>query len=754
MGTSLSFVYSGSGSTSVLTSLGSAYNASTVVVAQDDDLTDQGRLTYAWSAATPAATRALFNIDPSTGVVTGTAAATSLNYEGMRSYTLTAVVTDSTLLTDTATVIITLVDVNEAATFAVYPTDGLWTTGGTKLSSGASGTITVAENSADQTLGASGVARLNTTDVDQDRLSGASVYTISAALGVLVPFSIRSDGLIQVNNFASGTLDFEDRTNYTFIVTVSDSSANPLSANFTLTVLVTDVNDLTIDSVYADPASVAPSYGGTGSDLAINIINGTLPAVYFNPLYASFQPLGVYALLRATGGALIVLTGTNIGPTQSSIARNALPAPAVTYAVTYGPTGTEYTASSCAVTAANTAIACTAVAGAGVSHRWRVSVSYPATFLVNSVLTSNPITGALASSSTLSAKMTAYVPPTISAVYISSTAQADPASNRMPTPGGTLIYVTGRDFGPISTVAWLYYGSSYQYVAQCVVTTADVLAQCTSVPGVGGSLPFMMYIGPTKPATALPPAGTASAPYLTSAVQYALPAVAAVGSHSVSPLGLNTRGNEPLVLNGSNFGPSGLATDAVIAVQYSSSSWGLPFGNYSATKCTISIAHVQLTCASAPGVGVGLSFLVTVAGQSMAAPSAVTLAGYRKPIIAGLSGLGTNQALTVGGQLVLINGDQFGPVTPTVAGALAAGVVPGGVAPIASYGKFVAALAFPLKYFAQNCLVTTDHVQMTCFTNQGTGAQLYWAVQLGAQASVVFTNQTTNYAPPIIAYCE
>lgn len=670
----------------------------------------------------------------------------------MRSYTLTAVVTDSTLLTDTATVIITLVDVNEAATFAVYPTDGLWTTGGIKLSSGASGTITVAENSADQTLGASGVARLNTTDVDQDPLSGASVYTISTALGLLVPFSIRSDGLIQVNNFASGTLDFEDRTSYTFIVTVSDSSANPLSANFTLTVLVTDVNDLTIDSVYADPASVAPSYGGTGSDLAINIINGTLPAVYFNPLYASFQPLGVYALLRATGGALMVLTGTNIGPTQSSIARNALPAPAVTYTVTYGPTGIEYTASSCAVTAANTAIACTAVAGAGVSHRWRVSVSYPATFLVNSVLTSNPITGALASSLTLSAKMTAYVPPTISAVYISSTAQADPASNRMPTPGGTLIYVTGRDFGPLLTVAWLYYGSSYQYVAQCVVTTADVLAQCTSVPGVGGSLPFMMYIGPTKPATALPPAGTASAPYLTSAVQYALPAVAAVGSRSVSPLGLNTRGNEPLVLNGSNFGPSGLATDAVIAVQYSSSSWGLPFGNYSATKCTVSIAHVQLTCASAPGVGVGLSFLVTVAGQTMAAPSAVTLAGYRKPIIAGFSGLGTNQALTVGGQLVLINGDQFGPVTPMVAGALAAGVVPGGVAPIASYGKFVA--AFPLKYFAQNCLVTTDHVQMTCFTNQGTGAQLYWAVQLGSQASVVFTNQTTNYAPPIIAYCE
>ena len=698
VGTTLSFVYSGSGATVVTTSLGSVYNASTVVVAQDDDIADQGKLTYAWSASTPAATKALFTINPSTGVVTGSAAATALNYEGVRSYTLTAVVTDLTGLSDSATVIINLVDVNEVATFTTYPTDGLWTTGGAKISSGASGTITVPENSADQTTGNAGVARINSTDVDQDPLTGARVYTISSALGGLIPFSVRYDGLIQVNNFASGALDFEDRTSYTFTVTVSDgSSPSPLSANFTLTVLVTDVNDLTIDSVYADPASVAPSYGGTGSDLAINIVNGTLPAAYFNPLYAAFQPLNVFSLMRATGGARMILTGTNIGPTQSNIARIAIPAPAVVYSVTYGPTGSEYTAGACAVTAVNTQLSCTAVAGAGVSHRWRVNVTYPASFLVGSVLTSNPITGALPVSSTLSAKMTAYVPPTIYAVYLSASAQTDPNSNRMSTVGGTVIYVTGRDFGPLNTVAWLYYGSSggYPYAAQCVVTTADVLAQCTSVPGVGGSLSFMMYIGPTKPATALPPAGTASAAFLTSVVQYALPTVAAIGARAVSPLGLDTRGNEVIVLNGSNYGPIGAATDAVVSVQYSASSWGLPYGNYSATKCTVSIAHVQLTCTSAPGVGAGLSFLITVAGQTMSSPSGVTLAGYRKPLISGLSGLGTNQALTVGGQIVLLTGDQFGPVTPTVAGALPAGVVPGGIAPIASYGKFVA--SYPLK---------------------------------------------------------
>ena len=86
-------------------------------------------------------------------------------------------------------------------------------------------------------------------------------------------------------------------------------------------------------------------------------------------------------------------------------------------AVTYGPTGVEYTAASCVVTVAHAVISCVTVPGTGRQHFWMVSVGGQV--------------------STLSPVATSYAAPSILAL--------SPASG--PTPGGAAMSICGLNFG-------------------------------------------------------------------------------------------------------------------------------------------------------------------------------------------------------------------------------------------------------------------------------------------------------------------
>jgi hypothetical protein len=61
-------------------------------------------------------------------------------------------------------------------------------------------------------------------------------------------------------------------------------------------------------------------------------------------------------------------------------------------------------------------------------------------------------------------------------------------------------------------------------------------------------------------------------------------------------------------------------------------------------------------------------------------------------------------------------------------------------------------LVSQLTYVATDCRVSVAHRQMVCLTTAGTGRDLMWGAIIGGQPSGVFTNQTTNYHPPIISY--
>ena len=145
-------------------------------------------------------------------------------------------------------------------------------------------------------------------------------------------------------------------------------------------------------------------------------------------------------------------------------------------------------------------------------------------------------------------------------------------------------------------------------------------------------------------------------------------------------------------------------------------------------------------CQTVPGAGAALYVSVTVAGQ--AAPAFLSTAiAYRPPSMTSLSGR-TSLAGTPGGDLIVITGDQFGPVSTLVPGV--------GYVPLlgAAYGKTT---DVPLRYAAVACAVTTADTTITCQTAPGTGAGLVWQVTVAGQSSAILSGYSTSYAPPVIA---
>ena len=70
---------------------------------------------------------------------------------------------------------------------------------------------------------------------------------------------------------------------------------------------------------------------------------------------------------------------------------------------------------------------------------------------------------------------------------------------------------------------------------------------------------------------------------------------------------------------------------------------------YQATSCTVSVAGVQITCATAPGVGANLYWSLTLATQSTSTP--IGPSAYGRPVISTFAGAGSTGGLTTGAQV-------------------------------------------------------------------------------------------------------
>lgn len=263
----------------------------------------------------------------------------------------------------------------------------------------------------------------------------------------------------------------------------------------------------------------------------------------------------------------------------------------------------------------------------------------------------------------------------------------------------------------------------------------DTVITCFAAPGVGGSLSVVVTVG------------SQTSPPSIQTLRYKSPVVS--GLSGLGAMNAPTTGGTTIIISGNNFGPltqlgsNGLPVDGPASIgitlplaSYSRSASSLPSATgrrmlgsmpvMQAINCFVSVQDVQIVCTTAPGVGASLVWAVTIGSQT-SAPSNAT-SSYSPPSIADYMGPGASGADTVGSQAVIIDGHNFGPV----------GTVPDS----ATYGGPNAT-----QFVASGCVVTTDHVAITCATAPGAGAALKWLVVVGGQYSVY---PTTSYAVPLI----
>ena len=239
-----------------------------------------------------------------------------------------------------------------------------------------------------------------------------------------------------------------------------------------------------------------------------------------------------------------------------------------------------------------------------------------------------------------------------------------------------------------------------------------------------------------------------------SASAYIPPAISAV-IPAVTPF--TTRGGDRVRLVGTNFGAAGLdafnaitvshflpftACDGVhfeacraVALSLSQVYYG-PASDplrYTARQCAVNVSapHTQIQCVTTTGVGSNHVWSVTV-GEQLSVPSTDTTR-FATPTVTRISGPGTFQAKTDGGQSVTITGNEFGTALDTVERI------------VVTYGRD------GLRFTAEQCVVTASFTSIQCVTAPGTGKELNWFVTVdGQRSSLVYAN--TSYGQPVVAY--
>lgn len=194
-----------------------------------------------------------------------------------------------------------------------------------------------------------------------------------------------------------------------------------------------------------------------------------------------------------------------------------------------------------------------------------------------------------------------YDPPAITGI--------SPATG--PTAGGTLITLTGSNFGTSPVV--LFNGESI------TPETSSHIELVFQLPaGEGNNLPVAVSAGGQ----------------ISSATSFSYGAPALTG---ISAAAYPTAGGTPLTLTGSNFG-----LNPVVKV-----------GSSIAPLAPTGSSHTQIVCTLPAGQGIGKSVTVTVAEMES---NALNL-DYGAPVITGIT---TASAATAGGTSITIHGNNFG----------------------------------------------------------------------------------------------
>ncbi len=449
---------------------------------------------------------------------------------------------------------------------------------------------------------------------------------------------------------------------------------------------------------------------GSGKALQWRITVGSDTFLSAAPLVTAYATPTILNITGAeamptSGGATVTIRGHSFGPLDSVMT------------VYYGPVRSpmRYVAANCTLTALDAVIVCRSVPGVGGMLQWRVA--------------SSGNLGALYPLSPLwSTYVSSYAPPVIEIVH--STAPL------LDTRGGQFVYLSGSNFGPTTeadnqlAVTFTHASpkpNSIRFDAvDCYVLTSHVNISCRTPPGFGRDHVWTVTVdgqtsfAPSNASDAAPP----PVPVSQLQTSYSVPKVRS--SEGAGSDGASTSGGQVVRLRGDFFGPSSIATPRLL-VTYGP---GPDATRYVAEGCTVFEDHVTVRCFTAVGTGKGHLWRVVIDDVSSIVETDVIMS-YAPPTIIGYDGEGANAAFTRGGQIVRVQGKNFGVLNDTI-----------------DYVRYGLESA---EYDAEQCYVSVDHNEITCLSAEGAGAGLLWNVQIDGQLSSV---STTNYAPPVIERFE
>ena len=419
--------------------------------------------------------------------------------------------------------------------------------------------------------------------------------------------------------------------------------------------------------------------------------------------------------LSTAGNTTIKIVGSSLGPlgVQTSAIEVKYAKGLSTMDLRTNPSN-GYVAQDCAVTTAHTAITCSSVAGVGEALEFWVS----------------NLAGSY--SNVLPTYIARYQVPILDSVKPSSSSQN---TTRLSTSGGTVLVLIGRHFGPVSASTSVFATAERSSVTfggptglgysltECRVIVEDTFLECTTPPGTGYNHHYLLTRGDQTT--------VAVSSFTTS---YAPPTLNSVSGQSLSSA--DTQGGLRVTVLGGQLGNTvrhALTHSINVYIKYGDiaephSTW------YSCTEVEMVSPSNGVSCVMAPGTGSGHAMVVHVDGQqSNVLENAIS---YSPPVLLSFNGPGANAANTTGGELVIIQGRNFGPAGSSKIDAV-------------RYGR---AVDTPQDWLhAESCNVVESHFQIHCRTGVGGGNDLRWLVTIDRQNS---TSPTTSYANPSLHSVE
>jgi len=376
-----------------------------------------------------------------------------------------------------------------------------------------------------------------------------------------------------------------------------------------------------------------------GRSVTSNVVNDAFAISYAPPtLVTVTKGNNLFNLTKidTAGGQPLIITGTNFGPTSSTLQlRYASP---LLVSVYTAPCNRRVGAQE------HNTIDCFTVPGVGAD-------------LAFTIIVNGQSSGATPSAGTVT-----YDKPIIqSSAGLSYNAITGPGASNAPTPGGALVRIEGINFGPVGhgDIEYVRYGNPwkdnvYRYDAvNCAVTQAppqSSIITCQLAPGIGVGHAWILSVGGQE------------TPIYYGNTSYAPPRIADFTGAGAADA--DTIGNEIVYINGANFGPVDIYSANLLYVAYGTKidNGPVPALSYTNITCSVTTAHTQISCFTAEGAGKALAWKVILDGQESAQPTTA----YAAPVIDTITlrnpqGQIVSYANVDGGTKASLNGKFFGP---------------------------------------------------------------------------------------------